>query len=67
MTLVGLALVIKGCLTIVTFGIKLPGTLSLEKKADGKLESLFHHWLLVHVSVELWAWRWSGLNLLIRI
>jgi hypothetical protein len=35
MTLVGLALVIKGCLTIVTFGIKLPGTLSLENKADG--------------------------------
>ena len=24
--LVGLALIIKGCLTIVTFGIKLPGT-----------------------------------------
>jgi hypothetical protein len=34
MGLVGLALVIKGCLTIVTFGIKLPGKPYREVVAD---------------------------------
>ena len=39
--LVGLALIIKGCLTIVTFGIKLPGMSSLAKTTDVQLGSLY--------------------------
>jgi hypothetical protein len=49
--LVGLALVIKGCLTIVTFGIKLPGMSNSLSCADDQLGSSSLPWLLELVSV----------------
>jgi hypothetical protein len=65
--LVGLALVIKGCLTIVTFGIKLPGMLGIISNADDELESSSRLWLLERVLAESSDWQWSGSNSHIQI